>query len=308
MFTHARSFAATCVAMFALLVSGCGGGGDPVSPIGPPPVIVPPVATVIAVTISGQTAVLVGVPLPLRAIARFSDGSEKDVTMEATWSSTDGLVRLVPGQLTAYAPGNVFVQARFGGMVGAINLIVAYPAPVSWSSLPYLSEEGKAWVKAHNLNSLGMVTRWKDTIKVWAQPALLQKAREGLAPWQEQMKDLLTIVFVADSSTANVVSVYDSLFTDFNGSGVYPCGAFSYTVQENNGIMTGLVRVRPGVCDTKTTLAHEYGHMLGLLGHTPPATDVLSPGGVWSNPPISALMKEVSRWLYLVPLGTRIAN
>lgn len=290
--------------MFALLaVSACGGGGDPVSPLEPPPVVIP-LVKVVSVTITGQTSVVVGITFPFRAVARFSDGSEKDVTMESSWSALDSGVKLTFGAFTAYAPGSVVVKVRYQEMVGVINLQVSYPTPVSWSSLPFLSEEGKAWIRAYNLNSLGAVSRWQDTVRIWAQPGFSRPAVDSaVAFWRTVLEDRLVLVVVPDSTGHKQISI---TFSEFIGDPLNPCGrGGAQEVSELFAIIQGTAKVRAGACNTANVIAHEVGHALGLNGHTTTG-DIM--GITAPNLVSSPFLTELLRWITTVPVGTFISG
>lgn len=64
-----------------------------------------------------------GLSRTLRAVARFSDQSRREVSSEALWSSSDGQVLAVAhGEVTARAPGFARVSAALDGVTGSIQL------------------------------------------------------------------------------------------------------------------------------------------------------------------------------------------
>ena len=73
--------------------------------------------------------------------------------------------------------------------------------------------------------------------------------------------------FVPDSAVAWFVPVVVS-------SQVH-CGLMKFEVQGLT-ITSGVAAMRPD-CATKWFMAHEFFHYLGLMGHSPDGTDVLSP-------------------------------
>jgi Carboxypeptidase regulatory-like domain/Bacterial Ig-like domain (group 2) len=102
---------ASLIAVSFLLTLACD-GDKTLTP--PPTPFVPPVTSV-SVSLSplvqtippGQTARLI-------ATARYSDGSTKDVTSQATWTSTDARVATVSsGAVTGVALGSVVIRANF---------------------------------------------------------------------------------------------------------------------------------------------------------------------------------------------------
>ena len=69
--------------------------------------------------------------LQFKAMAEYSDGSSKDVSSSAQWSSTDSTVASIqssgqstPGLATGVAPGNVNISAAFSGVPGVTTLNV----------------------------------------------------------------------------------------------------------------------------------------------------------------------------------------
>ena len=59
----------------------------------------------------------VGRSLQLRAMANMSDGSQKDVTIDASWSSSNTLVGSISqhGVLTGILPGSNVVTVNYNG-------------------------------------------------------------------------------------------------------------------------------------------------------------------------------------------------
>ncbi len=73
----------------------------------------------------GSTLVNVEQALELRALATFSDGSQQDVTADATWTSEDGSRATVDaGVVTGEQAGQTFVNASFGGQSGELQVTV----------------------------------------------------------------------------------------------------------------------------------------------------------------------------------------
>src|SRR5882672_9118368 len=113
------------LAVLLLMVSGwnaCGGGPSATPPPPPPPV------TVTSVAVSAPaSSVNVGFMLPLTGTAAYSDGSSKDVTSQAVWSSsqtanaTVSTLGVVDG---VSAVSSVTITAAFGGKSGQTALTV----------------------------------------------------------------------------------------------------------------------------------------------------------------------------------------
>lgn len=90
-----------------------------------------PIVRPMAVEVTGAEArLLAGETRWLHALARFSDGSARDVTELASWTSSDPQVAFVAnwpgakGRLTARAPGSVKVTARYRLASGALAIAV----------------------------------------------------------------------------------------------------------------------------------------------------------------------------------------
>ena len=79
-----------------------------------------------------QTTIPKGAAEPLTAVESFSDGSSKDVTSTATWSSSNPSVLSVGAGGTAQgiATGSATASAGIDGLTGSVGITVA--APVSF--------------------------------------------------------------------------------------------------------------------------------------------------------------------------------
>jgi hypothetical protein len=113
--------------LLAILSSGCGGGGA--SPEAPSPP-----ASVSAVVVSGWLSPLaVGQSVQLSATAIRADGSTRSVTTEAAWLTSNVTMAIVSpvGLVTALAPGQVEIRARYHEQTGRLGLTVEGPTPPS---------------------------------------------------------------------------------------------------------------------------------------------------------------------------------
>jgi uncharacterized protein YjdB len=109
----------------AALVAGCGGGGDQ----GRDPILGVPAAVLvsIAVTPAVQT-VAIGATQQFTATASYSDGSARDVTPDAAWSSAETTVATVnasSGIAVGVAGGDAAITAAFEGKSGSAMLKVS---------------------------------------------------------------------------------------------------------------------------------------------------------------------------------------
>src|SRR5258706_1929074 len=115
-----------CLRVFLLLtlaLTACGGGGASATTTPPPP---PVTLTAVAVT-APSSSVNVGFMLPLTAKANYSDGTSKDVTSQAAWTSgatADATVSTLGVVDGVSAVSSVTITATFSGKSGQIGLAV----------------------------------------------------------------------------------------------------------------------------------------------------------------------------------------
>ena len=110
---------------WAMLLASCGGSSTPGSGGGGQPVLQSVSLTPTAASLN------VGSTLQFKAIAGYSDGSSKDVSSAAQWSTTDSTVASIessdgaaPGLATGVAPGSVNISATLSGVPGVTTLNV----------------------------------------------------------------------------------------------------------------------------------------------------------------------------------------
>jgi hypothetical protein len=110
----------TCFVVAVLIAVSC--EGDKPSPVLGPGPVTPILSTVL---IQGAPAIGPGESARVQATARYSDGSEKDVTAEATWTSTQTRIATVAaGVITGQALGRVTIQARFESRTATVRLVI----------------------------------------------------------------------------------------------------------------------------------------------------------------------------------------
>src|SRR5688500_6258268 len=104
-----------------VVLPGCG-GSDRSSPVAPTVPSAPLAVT--RVRIGGNTGLTtVGETSQVTATATFSDGSEKDVTAEAVWGSTESsVVTVVSGLLTVRRLGATTISARYLNMSATVSV------------------------------------------------------------------------------------------------------------------------------------------------------------------------------------------
>jgi hypothetical protein len=115
------------VATIAVL-AGCGGGGATSGGA--------PQASLTSIAISPSIFDLnPGAAQQFSAKATYSDGSMKDVTSTANWTSSDQTVVTIsrPGVANGVSIGNAAISATVGNTSGNARLIVGLPIPASWA-------------------------------------------------------------------------------------------------------------------------------------------------------------------------------
>ncbi|MET0858289.1 MAG: Ig-like domain-containing protein [Telluria sp.] len=120
----------------AALVAGCGGGGDQ----GRDPILGLPAADLVSVAVTPATAsIAIGASQQLVATATYSDGSSRDVTVGAAWTSAAPAIATVnatSGLAAGVSIGNAVVTAAFSGKSGTSTVTVLSAALVSIAVLP----------------------------------------------------------------------------------------------------------------------------------------------------------------------------
>jgi hypothetical protein len=113
-----------------LVTSGCGGGGSSGA-------IDPPSLSSLTITPSSPS-VVAGQNQQFTAEGTFSDGSKKDLTSSATWTSSNTAVATIngSGMATSAAPGNSNIGAASGSMNTSTVLTVAPPNVISIALAP----------------------------------------------------------------------------------------------------------------------------------------------------------------------------
>ncbi len=119
----------------AALVSGCGGGDQ-----GRAPILGVPAADLVSVAVTPATAsVAIGATKQFTATAVYSDGSARDVTGNAAWTSATPAVATVnagTGIAVGVNPGNSVITAAFQGKNGTATLTVLPAKLVSIAVAP----------------------------------------------------------------------------------------------------------------------------------------------------------------------------
>lgn len=120
----------------AALVAGCGGGGDQ----GRDPILGLPAADLVSVAVTPATAtVSTGAAQQFTATGVYSDGSARDVTVGAVWTSATPAVATInatSGIAAGVSEGTSVVTAAFNGKTGSATLTVKPSALVSIAIAP----------------------------------------------------------------------------------------------------------------------------------------------------------------------------
>ncbi len=77
-----------------------------------------------------------GTNLQLYATGIYSDGSNQDITSQATWASNTTNATAVGGLITAVSPGNPTITASLSGITGSTSVTVSAPTLVSIAITP----------------------------------------------------------------------------------------------------------------------------------------------------------------------------
>ena len=102
---------------------GCGGNDDPTAPSSSAP-------TVVSIAVTGPPEIVeVGASGPFIATASLSNGTSRDVTADALWTSSDPSVVTVSatGSGMAIAAGAAEICATYEGVTGCLRLTVIEP-------------------------------------------------------------------------------------------------------------------------------------------------------------------------------------
>ncbi|MFA6921289.1 MAG: ice-binding family protein [Gallionella sp.] len=119
--------------LLAALTAGCGGGGG-----GGAPILGLPGIASLSVTPATASIPITGVQ-QFTAIATYSDGSSRNVTASASWTSgAPGVATIVPatGVATGVVAGTSLITATFGNKAATANLTVNAATPVLFKVTP----------------------------------------------------------------------------------------------------------------------------------------------------------------------------
>lgn len=121
----------------AALLAGCGSGDQ-----GRDPILGLPAATLASISVTPATAsIAIGAPQKLTATAVYTDGSARDVTTAAAWTSASTPIASVnaAGIATGVSAGAAVITAAFEGKSGTATITVLPAKLVSIALVPAIS-------------------------------------------------------------------------------------------------------------------------------------------------------------------------
>ncbi len=130
---HLHAVVFSLIALIALLLSACDGGGNTGGPTTPSPKP-PPSLTGVSISASANT-LAEGQVINLTATGNYSDGSAKPITPLAIWASDDPATLSVSqnGVVVAKTQGSTTIRASFDNQTAALIVTVTPPTLVSLS-------------------------------------------------------------------------------------------------------------------------------------------------------------------------------
>jgi len=301
MFTLDRIRTAACVAMISLAVACGGGGGDIINPTPTPTPnpIVPAPPALVSVSVRGPSTIVVGASTPYRVVAKYSDGSEVDVTSQVTCAS-DFMDTVASGCiLTPIIEGvPINLTATFSNLVGSMKVTVVPIPGTPWSQLAPLSSQEKSYVVG-NIGTSGLINHWRQgtQVKVWAPTSINRAVLDSAVRFLNDSLPELRLVFavVTDSVAANV-------WINFGPN--VACGKGGPSrISPTGEIETGQITFAAPFCVSIGNVAHELVHVLGFTIHSPRGTDLMSPAveGLF----FSAAVKRAIVWMTSQSFPTR---
>lgn len=174
-----------------------------------------------------------------------------------------------------------------------------------------LSAEAKLLVLP-NITYFGAFTRWPDgkVIRVYADTTVVNLAdvHTALNFWAGLLSGKVTFQVTDNRSQADVVLEGGA----FNGLLENQCASATPTTVEKHVILEGKAlfanKLKPTMCAPKAsvgTVAHEMGHIIGLMGHTSPFLDLMSAPVLDDGKTLvaSSAIIEATHWLYSIEPG-----
>jgi len=207
------------VAFVAISLSGCGGDGKPAPPPGS-------LTSIVVTPANGKLTVGRNSPQQYTAIGNYTDGSTKDLTASATWSSSDRYVAAVSatGVVSVNSAGTATISAKSGAVSGSTNLTVRVLKSIT------VTPGGPTLAVTSGSQQLGATGAFSDSTSedltsaaTWTSSngAVATVSSEGMvnAGGQSGFSRIDATYLSVTGSTA--VSVTDQHFSDASLSGEY---------------------------------------------------------------------------------------
>ena len=223
-------FLTLCMALiltaFAAGCGGSGGGRDPILGIDVPTVVslaVTPAAPAIPITAFQQ----------FTATATYNDGSTRDVTTRAAWTSgTPGVATIVAttGFATGVAAGQSLITAAFGGKTGTATLTVNAATSVSFVVKP-----ATASIPVSGTQQFAAIETFSDGTTI---------DRTASSVWTSGTPAVATVVATTGVATGVTVGV-SFINATFTPAGGAPRVAIPATLTVNNATSVSFVVTPP---------------------------------------------------------------
>jgi hypothetical protein len=262
---------------------GCNHSDSIKPPTGPTTTPPPPPAQVIAVIVTGNVSLgAIGDTSQMTARATMSDGSAKDVTSTAQWTSEDATVLTVtPGGLvTVVRYGRAFIRAAYAPKSGGVT-VSATPSGTSivWGRVREPGNSGVGGVRVvEPVSGMSTTSDGQGSFSMGALTALrLTLERDGF----ESTAFTATAGDFADISVQRVMRVapggavtttlapHDMDYTPAAGNRCFPCRMIRVAVPQ-----TGVFQARLTWTEPKATLSLWINGQ--LFGGTEGSTELLA--------------------------------
>lgn len=310
------------VSLCVSALPSCGDNAVAVGPTPLPPEVIPtpeppkpepPVIELVSIEILVEkTKIFPGHSMQAKAKAKYEDGTEKDITIGAAWSSDNMIVATTSnvGLISGHQiEGTATIIADFEGKRGTVLITVT--RSVSWGDLPSISPQAKNYIIKSNFQNPdfgnGATTRWvRMPIPVYADPYWnRQNLADALNIWERAANSKLSFRIVETREEASTYGIV------FNNPPRRPlpdrrCDAVFIDQVVNNVLLrvTDEARTVSGCYDwSRVEIARATGFAIGLDYTHEDSPDVMNPKRpVWN---VSPLLSESVTWLYSVEPGMR---
>jgi hypothetical protein len=217
-------------------------------------------AALLSITVSpAQYSLPAGESTQLAAIGNFSNGSTRNLTQSATWSSSSAIASVsAAGAVIANAVGASTISASAGSVTGSANLTVTPAVVVGLSIIPAtisLVIENSKQLQA--MASMSDSTTQNMTLSVtWnsAQPAIASVTYYGLATAQQVGSTTIEAEVNGISGSASITVTPLLAVSYFNLANTQQTGFDSTVRLTNPGVTSGNLCAMVYVFDSKEVL------------------------------------------------------